>query len=481
MTVTPPISAPIAAADLDALRRLAGPKAVVDGTDRAPHLEEWRGRWAGQTPLILAPATTDALSAIVRYCHAHDLPMVPQGGNTGLVGGQVPTGEILISTKRMTQIRQVAPENFSMTVEAGVPLATAQAAAAATGRLFPLSIGSEGSCTIGGILSTNAGGIHVIRYGNARDLALGIEAVLPDGTVWHGLNRLRKNNTGYDLKHLFMGGEGTLGIITAAVLKLFPEPQDEVTAFLGVPSAQAAVELLSFLQSRSGGQIGAFEVMNAATVDLVCQNMPAIAPPLATRTPYAILTAFESGTPKSLGPMVEQLLADALDAGLVVDGTIAQNQAQTDNLWALRHSASEAMKRDGRFCVKCDISVPIADVPPFLARAQAAIEAETPGARIIAFGHLGDGNIHYDILGPLDGDDAAWRANASHTERLVHDVVQDLGGSISAEHGIGLLKRDEMADRKDPAELNMMRAIKTALDPKGLMNPGKLIGTKPGS
>ncbi|MEM9421765.1 MAG: FAD-binding oxidoreductase [Pseudomonadota bacterium] len=458
-----------------ALRGLVGEKAVIDGPDRAPLLEEWRGRWQGETPLILAPGSTDELSRAMAYCHQNDIPMVPQGGNTGLVGGQIPHGEVLISTRRMRTIRDVSPTNFTMTAEAGVLLADAQNAASSVSKMFPLSIGSEGSCTIGGVLSTNAGGIQVIRHGNARDLALGLEVVLPDGRIWNGLNNLRKNNVGYDLKHLFIGGEGTLGVISAAVLKLSARPHDEVTTLLAVPSAQAAVDLLSIAQDQSGGQVGSFELMNSGMVSLVTHHFPTPVPPPGEGAPYYVLVTFEAGQEGTLEPLVGKILEYAMDKGLVLDGTIAASQAQTNALWAMRHHASEAMKRDGRYCVKCDISVPINAIPSFLDKANTRILNDTPGARIIAFGHLGDGNIHYDVLGPFDDMTDAWKKKSTTTERLVHDIATHHQGSISAEHGIGVLKKDELAERQDATARSLMQAVKQAIDPKGLMNPGKLI------
>ena len=463
------------AEDVRALTEIAGPRAVVEGGDRDPHLEEWRGRWRGETPLIVAPQETETLAAIVRYCHEHGLAVVPQGGNTGLVGGQVPRGEVLVSTKRMRRVRAVSAADFTLTAEAGVTLQEAQEAAEAEGRLLPLSIGAEGTCNIGGVLSTNAGGVNVIRYGGARDLTLGLEVVLPDGRVWHGLNSLRKNNTGYDLKHLFVGAEGTLGIVTAAVLKLFPRPAETVTTLLAVPDAEAAVRLLGLAQERSGGGAQSFELMNAATVDLVLAAFPDMPRPLGTRSPFLVLAEFGAGTKGQLRGVVEGLLETAFEAGTVTDGTIAESGAQADALWAIRHHATEAMKRDPQPCVKCDVSVPIRLVPEFLAKADAAVAQAERGARIIAFGHLGDGNVHYDVLGPEGGEPERWRARMGEIERIVHDVCHDLGGSISAEHGIGQLKRDELAERKSAVELDLMRAVKSAIDPKGLMNPGKLL------
>jgi FAD/FMN-containing dehydrogenase len=458
-----------------AVKAAAEPKSVLPEDAHAPHLEEWRGRWPGKTPLILAPSTTEELSRIMAAAYTQDVAIVPQGGNTGLVGGGAAKGEVIVTTKRMRSVRDVSPEGFTMTLEAGLTLQEAQEIAAEKERLFPLSIGAEGTANIGGVLSTNAGGVHVLRYGNARDLVLGVEAVLPDGRVWNGLNALRKNNTGYDLKHLFIGGEGTLGIITAAVLKLYPQPKEHVTAMLAVPSADAAISLLSLAQERSGGQLGSFEIMGDGMLDLVLHQFSDLPRPLEAEAPYYVLAEFASGQEGSLREVVEGVLEYAFERELVLDGTIAGSDSQREQLWAIRHNASEAMKLDPSPCVKADVSVPIAAIPDFLRQADEAVLEMEPGARIIAFGHMGDGNIHYDILGPEGGEPDTWRCRMAEFEHRVHDVVADLGGSISAEHGIGQLKRDELVTRKDPVEMELMRTIKRSLDPKGLMNPGKLL------
>jgi len=460
---------------IDALAAITGPKGVIEDAERSPYLTEWRCRWTGTAPIILAPASVEEVSKIAAYCHEHEIGITPQGGNTGLVGGQVPNGQILVTMKRLRGVRDVSPENNTMTVEAGLTLAEAQAEAEKADRLFPLSIGSEGTCQIGGILSTNAGGVNVIRYGNMRDLVLGIEAVLPDGTVWNGLNRLRKNNTGYDLKHLFIGGEGTLGLVTAAVLKLYPRPAQSVTVFTSLPSARAAVDLLSLMQGETGGMAASFELLSASTLELTLNQFPDLQRPVETKAPFYTLMEFTTGAGRDLGEKIETALAKAMEKDLVLDGTIAQNETQAAELWQIRHNVSEAMKKDPAYCVKCDISVPVQDIPVFLEETGKAVENAAPGARVIAFGHMGDGNIHYDILGPEDGERDTFKARSNEMERLVHDVAIAHHGSISAEHGIGILKREELAERKDPAEMQMMRAIKQALDPKNIMNPGKLL------
>lgn len=461
--------------DFSQLRALADTGTVLPPEDVAPFLEEWRGRWHGKTPLVLAPGSTEELSRLVAYAYAHDIPMVPQGGNTGLVGGQIPDGELLILAKRMRKVRSVDPDNFTMTVEAGRTLAEVQQDAAKAGRLFPLSIGSEGSCQIGGVLSTNAGGVNVLRYGNARDLVLGIEAVLPDGRIWNGLNSLRKNNTGYDLKHLWIGAEGTLGIITAATLKLFPRPVETAALFVAFPSVDAALSLLARAQEVSGGLVTSFELLAAPAYELVLSAFPDLMRPIKAKAAFYGLVEFSSGREGFLEPLATDLLATAHDKGTIVDGTLARNSAQAEGLWAIRHRMSEAMKRDPTFCIKCDVSVPLSEISAFLCEAGDAVQHHVPGARTIAFGHMGDGNIHYDVLGPAGAEDASWRLAAPAIVAAVHDCAVNHGGSISAEHGIGILKRDELAQRKDPVELDLMRSIKGAIDPKGLMNPGKLL------
>ncbi|MEM7082094.1 MAG: FAD-binding oxidoreductase [Pseudomonadota bacterium] len=460
---------------LEHLKRIAGPDAIVLDADQSRYLEEWRGRWHGTTPLIVKPASTRALSDIMAFAYQHDISMVPQGGNTGLVGGQIPQGDVLISTERLTAIRDRSAGNDTLTVEAGVTLAHAQRAASDMGRLLPLSFGSENRCQIGGALSTNAGGLHVVRYGNARDLCLGIEAVLPDGRIWHGLNTLRKNNVGYDLKQLLIGGEGTLGVITAAVLKLSPQPAHSVTILLALPSADAAVSLLGVAKSMSHEQLSAFELLSDDTLDLIVNAFPTHVRPSIKAGQFYALIEMTANQATALNAIADQFLQEALQTHLALDGLTATTPADADALWQLRFSASASMKKDPTHCLKCDISVPVHAIPAFLIAADACVEHSVPGARPIAFGHMGDGNLHYDVLGPLDMDATSWRAQADDLTHRIHDVVIDHDGSISAEHGIGVLKRDELAARKDPVELALMQSIKQALDPKGLMNPGKLL------
>ncbi|MEO0398396.1 MAG: FAD-binding oxidoreductase [Pseudomonadota bacterium] len=453
---------------------LLGPKGVLGPDDAAPMLEEWRGRWHGEPAIVVTPGSAEDVAAVLKACAQQNLAVTPQGGNTGLVGGQTPTnGEVLLSLKRMNKIRDVAPLDNVMVVEAGVTLAAAQDAAAEADRLFPLSIGSEGSCQIGGIISTNAGGVNVVRYGNTRDLVLGLEAVTADGEIWHGLSRLRKDNTGYDLKHLFIGGEGTLGVVTAASLKLFPRPRDTVTFFAGVRDAAAAVALLSRAQSMSGGLVSSFEFIGGDTFSLVLKNIPDTRNPLAEAHPTYVLGEFSSGMKGALRPIVEEFLAAGLEAGDVIDAVIAENDAQAQALWRMRHTVSESMKREGA-CAKHDVSAPVARLPDFLRDADAAVQAACPGARIMPFGHIGDGNIHYDVLEPSDAG-VDFEPARERIESAVYDVIDRYGGSISAEHGVGLARRAALADRKDPVALAMMRKIKDALDPQGRMNPGKML------
>ena len=454
---------------------VVGPKGVLSGDDAEPMLRELRGWWPGKASLVVAPASAEETARIVRICARDGVAITPQGGNTGLVGGQIAlNGEILVSMKRMRKIRDAAPLDNTLTVDAGVTLAEAQAAAAGVDRLFPLSIGSEGSCQIGGVISTNAGGVNVLRYGNTRDLVLGIEAVLPNGEIWNGLKRLRKDNTGYDLKQLFIGGEGTLGIVTGAVLKLFPRPRERATAFIGLASPDAALALLSRAQGASGGNVTSFELLSRFSIELLLKHIPNTRDPLGAACPWYALVEFSSGRAGALRAEVEAILADALDAGEILDATIAENEAQAAAFWHMRHAMSEAMRPEGAQA-KYDVSAPVASVPAFLRDADAAVEAICPGARIIAFGHMGDGNIHYDVLQAPGASAADFARAQAALEEAVYDVIDRHQGSISAEHGVGLARRDDIARRKQPAEIAMMRAVKAALDPAGIMNPGKML------
>jgi D-lactate dehydrogenase (cytochrome) len=462
---------------LTQLQQAAGPGGwTLDAHEIAPHLVEGRGLYHGTCALMVKPATTEAVAAIVRICARHRIPIVPQGGNTGLCGGGVPDGaSVLLTTSRMKQLRGIDPATHTMTVEAGMVLADVQRVAAEHGLLFPLSLGAEGSCQIGGNLSTNAGGIAVLRYGNARDLVLGLEVVLPDGEILGSLKSLRKDNTGYDLKQLFIGAEGTLGIITAAVLKLFPLPRDQATGFVAVRDPQAAIELLGLARQRSGDAVTSFELINRLTLEYVLRHMPGTVDPLADPSAWYVLVEMSSSRADAgLTTALEDCLADAIERGLVTDAAIAQSEAQARAMWRLREEAPDAQKFEGG-SIKHDVSVPVGKVPEFLARATNSVEAHLPGIRVTAFGHAGDGNIHYNLSQPKGADRDAYIARWAEFNRIVHDIVQDLGGSFSAEHGVGKLKIDELVHYKSPVELATMRAIKRALDPDNIMNPGKVI------
>ena len=469
----------VPAAILDRIKAVVGPGGYLDeAADLAPYLCEPRGRFRGATPLLARPKSAEEVAAIVAICAESGTPIVPQGGNTGLMGGAIPheTGrEVLLSLARLNRIRAVDPTNDTLTVEAGCVLAEVQAAAAAADRLFPLSLAAEGSCQIGGNISTNAGGINVLRYGNARELVLGLEVVLPDGRLWDGLRGLRKDNTGYDLKQLFIGGEGTLGVITAAVLRLFPRPREVQTAFVAVSDVAAACDLLAGLRRRSGGMVDAFELISDAALELVLRHIPGCVDPLAARHSWYVLTALStSADGETLRPALEETLAGAHDTGRIRDAVIAESTAQARALWRLRESIPEAERHDGA-SIKHDVSVPISRIVEFMSRAQAAVSDELRGVRPVAFGHLGDGNIHFNLAQPPDMAAGAFLARGDHFNRIVHDIVAALDGSISAEHGLGRVKRESIRRYKPALEIELMRRLKEALDPAGLMNPGKLI------
>jgi len=453
----------------DALARLkdaVGPKGFSEDPQKiAPHVEEWRGSYRGNTPLLLKPATTEEVSRALAICNETSTPVVPQGGNTGLVGGQIPfNGEILLSLERLNRIRHVDKAGANMIVEAGAILANVQRAADDADMQFPLSLASEGSATIGGNLSTNAGGVHVLRYGMARELVLGLEVVLADGRVLEMLRTLRKDNTGYDLKQLFLGAEGTLGIITAAALKLFPKPAETVIAFAAVRDPASAVALLAHMQNATGGQVSAFELVPRIGIDLVTKHIPGTSDPLTAPSPWYVLAEATSGASFDLKRIVEEALSDT---DLVTDAVIATSEAQRVALWKLRENMSEAQKKEGP-SLKHDIAVPVAAIPDFIAKATAAVLKALPDARPVTFGHLGDGNLHFNF----NVADVSKRAEIA---RIVHDIVHEFGGSISAEHGIGVMKRDELLRYKNTAEIEIMRALKRTLDPKNILNPGKIL------
>ncbi len=457
------------------LSRLLGGRHVLTATeDLAPYCTDWRGRYAGSALCVALPASTEEVAAVVAACTAVGVAIVPQGGNTGLCGGATPRGgEVVVSLRRLNRILAIDVDNNSMTVEAGCTLQAVQDAALAADRLFPLSLAAEGSATLGGNLSTNAGGVQVLRYGNARDLTLGLEVVLADGRIWDGLRALRKDNTGYDLKHLFIGAEGTLGLITAATLKLFPRPRAHATAWVAVPDAAAAVRLLGRFRDAAGDQVTAFEMVGRSALELVLRHVPNSRDPLAGRPAWQLLIEL-SGARDDLAAVLEQALQQAASEGLVADAVLAHSAAQTAALWALRENVSEAQKIEG-VSIKHDIAVPVSRIAEFIARADAALQAAFPGVRIVCFGHIGDGNLHYNQSRPDAQSNAEFIAQTGAVNRIVHDLVHELGGSISAEHGLGQLKREEVLRYKSRTEMDLMRAVKQALDPRGLMNPGKVI------
>ena len=477
MTVSS-IRAPRAVISPDIIARLTqivgANNAITDPAEQEGYLVEERGLYHGHTPLVLRPGSVAEVAAILRLANETKTPIVPQGGNTGLVGGQVPHGgEVLLSLKRLDRIREVDATSNAMTCEAGVVLAKAQAAAADVDRLFPLSLGAEGSCTIGGNLSTNAGGTSALAYGVARDLVLGLEVVLADGQIWHGLNKLKKDNTGYDLKHLFMGAEGTLGVITAAVLKLFPRPRAVETAFIGLPSPRAAIALLNLVQERTGGAATSFELIKSLGLELALRHGRGVRDPLPSKHPWYVLLQLSSQS-AGLRAVMEGVLAAAAERGLIEDATIAESLDQAKAFWHIREILPEVQKPEGG-SVKHDISVPIALVPQFLEQADAAVEKLIPGVRPVPFGHIGDGNIHYNVSQPVGADKEAFLARWYEVNAVVDDVVAKLGGSISAEHGIGVMKRDLLPGVKDPVALNLMRTFKRTLDPNNILNPGKVV------
>lgn len=458
-------------AALDALKAAVGPQGWTDDAERiAPHLTEWRGAWRGETPLMLTPGSTAEVAAAVKVCAAHGIAITPQGGNTGLVGGQIPQGEVLLSLKRMRAIRAVSPLEDVMVLEAGLTLLEAQEVAAAAGRLFPLSLAAEGTATVGGVISTNAGGTAVLRYGVARDLVLGLEAVLADGSVFHGLKRLRKDNTGYDLKQLLIGAEGTLGIVTAAALKLFPVMRSRATAIVGIETVEAALELLAVAKAETGGGVEAFELMGRQGLDLVLAHIPDTRDPLENQTTWSVLIELVGGEAEAADRAMQRLLEAAFEGGLIVDAAVAQNEAQAAQFWRLREDMSAAQKAAGGGW-KHDVSLPLTEIAGFIKETDAALKAAHPGIRLVTFGHLGDGNLHYNVVPPVDADPAAFAARRDEGARIVHDRVASREGSISAEHGLGVLKSEEALRYKDPAQVAAMRAVRRALDPQRIMNP----------
>lgn len=455
------------------LRALPSGAWTDDPAEIAPWLTEWRNRWTGATPVMLTPRSTEEAARMVAICAEHGVAITPQGGNTGLVGGQTPHGEVLISLRKMRAVRDVTPLDDAMTVEAGVTLLEAQDLARGANRFFPLSLAAEGSATIGGVISTNAGGTAVLRYGMMRDLVLGVEAVLPDGQVFNGLKRLRKDNTGYDLKQLLIGAEGTLGLITAATLKLFPIMRSRATAIVGLESPRAAIELLARAKDETGGGVEAFELMKRLGLEFVLKHVPDTREPLESTPPWCALIEVASGQPGGAEAALERLLGSAFEDGLITDASIAANETQARAFWKLREEHSAAQKPEGGGW-KHDVSVPVSRIADFLEEATAAVERFEPGARVSAFGHVGDGNLHYDILCPPGGDLPAFLGRWAEGSRVVHDVVARYDGSISAEHGLGRLKTDEARRYKTPVEIDLMRRVREAIDPQRIMNPAVL-------
>ncbi len=458
---------------IDTLKDIVGPQGwKQDAADMEPFLEEWRGRARGEALMVVAPQSTAEVAEVVRACAEAGVGVVPQGGNTGLCGGALPSaGQVLVSMSRMKRIRQVDPNDYSITVEAGCVLADVQSAAAAAERFFPLSLGAEGTCQIGGNLSTNAGGINVLRYGTARQQVLGLEVVLADGTIWDGLRTVRKDTAGYDLKQLFMGSEGTLGIITAAALRLWPEPSEVTTLLAAVESAQHAVELLARLRGTFGDTVQAFELISGRCLKLVERNVPDAAIRVDSAHPWYVLTDVE--TPGG-GQLMEETMMAELEAQRVLDIIVAKNASEAEQFWRMRHSLSESQNPEGA-ALKHDISVPTGRIADFVAKGARLVEKMHPGARVVAFGHVGDGNLHYDVLQPREADGAAFLQSGEDLTTALYDLAVELGGSFSAEHGVGLFKRAHLERYRGGIEIELMRALKQTLDPRNTLNPGKVI------
>lgn len=450
--------------------------ALTDPADIAPHLEETRGLFHGDSPLVLKPGSTEEVAAIMKLATETGTVIVPQGGNTGHVGGQIPhDGAIVLSMARMNRIRDVDPAGGTITVESGVILHKLQEAADGAGLMFPLSLASEGTCQIGGNLSTNAGGTAVLAYGNTRQLCLGLEVVLPTGEIWNGLRRLKKDNTGYDLRDLFIGAEGTLGVITAAVMKLSPKPKGVQTVLVGVDDPDAALKLFRLAEDTCGSALTGFEIMPRISIEFVLRHIPGARDPFNDVHPWYVLFEISSGQSENAARgLMESLFEIANERELIRDAVASETEAQRQALWLLRESISASQKPEGG-SIKHDVSVPVAKVPAFLEKADKAVKARIPGIRVVSFGHLGDGNIHYNLSQPVGADKAEYIARWREMNEIVHGIVLEMGGSISAEHGIGQLKRDELAAIRQPIEIELMRRIKMAFDPAGIMNPNKVI------
>jgi FAD/FMN-containing dehydrogenase len=470
---------PAVEATVERIRRALGPAGCLESADRvSPYLVDFRGLYRGATPLVACPASTSEAAAVLAICNEAGTGVVPHGGNTSYCGGATPSADgsqIVLSLHRMNRIREVDAANFSMVAEAGCILAEVQAAAEAADRFFPLSLGAEGSCQIGGNLSTNAGGLNALRYGVARELALGLEVVLADGRVLDGLSSLRKDNTGYDLRDLFIGAEGTLGLITAASLKLFPRPRTIETAFVALRDPAAAVELLGRLRTATGDSVSSFEYLPRLAVEFTVRHIPGVSNPLGRLHEHCVLC--EVSSPRedpALRGVLEAELERALGDGLVLDAALAESLQQRDALWRLRESVPEAQRAEGA-SIKHDVSVPVAALPEFMSEATAAVLAIVPDGRMVTYGHVGDGNLHFNVSEPAGGDREAFLAREAEIHARVHEVVRKYRGSISAEHGIGRLKRAALALHEGPVAIDVMRALKRALDPKGIMNPGKVL------
>lgn len=463
-------------------REILGPKGVIDDPDDvAPWLSDWRGRYKGASAAILSPANTDEVAATVRLAAELGVPLVPQGGNTSMVGGATPPVDgsaLILSLRRMNRIRALSPENNLAVCEAGVILSTLHEAALAAGRRFPLSLGAKGSATIGGLVSTNAGGTQVLRHGSMRTLVEGIEAVLPDGAIFDGLSALKKDNRGYDIRQLLVGAEGTLGVVTAAALRLVPAIADRAVGWAGVTGPEDALRLLRHLEARLGDAVEGFEIIADDGLGHVLSHIPGTRSPIATRTPWHVLVEADYAERRDpdARERLETALGEALEAGIIADAAIAENEAQAEAFWRIRESLSEAERAQGP-ALQFDVSVPVADMPAFMTGAAAAAEAAFPGSTASSFGHLGDGNVHFHVRAPKGTTDGpTWiKAEGETISAFVHDTVVAAGGSISAEHGIGQMKRAELARLASPARLSALRGIKAAFDPRGLFNPGKLI------
>ena len=464
--------------NLQKLKKTLGPKGWIEDKEIIePYLVEERGLFKGKSSLLLKPQNTEEVSKILKLCNEHNIKVVPQGGRTGLCGGTIPSEngkEIMLSLERMNNIKELNEENFTITVEAGCILNNIQNIADEKNFLFPLSLASEGSCTIGGNISTNAGGINVLRYGMARDLVLGIEVVLANGEIWNNLISLRKDNRGYDLKQLFIGSEGTLGIITSAVLKLFPATRNIETALFAIPNTDAAIELLGLARNASADLLTAYELVSRVGMEMVIKNIPGAKEPLKEKYKWYILIEFSSSSKNNLRQQIEDLFELALNKNIVLDGVIAESTQQRKELWTLRDGLNEAQKPEGG-SIKHDISVPINNVSKFIYSASKCVEEFIPNSRVVAFGHIGDGNIHFNISQPLKQDKKEFLNKWKDVNKLIFDIVKNLDGSFSAEHGIGKLKREELQNYNPTIEINLMKSIKSSFDPNNILNPGKVL------